>query len=76
MLVGISPALQALADASPDASAHRADEPYRRALVGMYARLAATARGLGATHILRQEIAPAAPYASAGESICRCWSIR
>jgi phosphoenolpyruvate carboxylase len=67
MLVGISPALQALADASPDASAHRADEPYRRALVGMYARLAATARGLGATHILRQEIAPAAPYASAGE---------
>jgi len=67
LLVGVSPELQALADASPDQSEHRADEPYRRALIGLYARLAATARTLGAAHVLRQEVGPAAPYASAGE---------
>ncbi len=67
ILVGIEPALQALADHSPDISAHRADEPYRRALIGIYARLAATARTLGATNILRQEVGPAAPYANAAE---------
>ncbi len=37
-----SDALVALADASGDASPARADEPYRRALTGVYARLAAT----------------------------------
>ncbi|WP_233556199.1 phosphoenolpyruvate carboxylase [Noviherbaspirillum sedimenti] len=67
LLVDISPALQTLADASPDTSPHRKDEPYRRALVGIYARLAATARQLGAGAVLRQEVAPAAPYASAAE---------
>ena len=67
LLVSVSPALQALADASPDHSAHRTDEPYRRALIGLYARLAATARSLGAAHVLRQEVGPAAPYASAAE---------
>lgn len=41
-LARISPELQALADASGDASPHRADEPYRRALSQIYARLAAT----------------------------------
>jgi phosphoenolpyruvate carboxylase len=35
------PELQALADRSPDKSPNRADEPYRRALTGVYARLAA-----------------------------------
>ena len=67
ILVSVSPALQALADASPDASSHRTDEPYRRALIGIYARLAASARELGAIHILRQEVGPAAPYANAHE---------
>ena len=62
LLVGVSPELQALADASPDQSAHRSDEPYRRALIGLYARLAATARTLGAAHVLRQEVGTAAPY--------------
>ena len=62
LLVGVSPELQALADASPDQSDHRSDEPYRRALIGLYARLAATARTLGAAHVLRQEVGPAAPY--------------
>ncbi|MGZ3237624.1 MAG: phosphoenolpyruvate carboxylase, partial [Burkholderiaceae bacterium] len=67
LLVNVGPELQALADASPDRSEHRMDEPYRRALVGIYARLAATARALGATNILRQEVAPAAPYPSSAE---------
>jgi phosphoenolpyruvate carboxylase len=67
LLVGVSPALQALADASPDTSDHRSDEPYRRALVGVYARLASTARDLGAAHVLRREIAHAEPYRDAGE---------
>ena len=67
LLVGVSPALQALADASPDQSAHRSDEPYRRALIGLYARLAATARTLGAAHVLRQEVGSAAPYGSPEE---------
>ncbi len=38
----ISPELAALAGASGDRSPHRADEPYRRALSEIYARLAAT----------------------------------
>ncbi|MFN8020198.1 MAG: phosphoenolpyruvate carboxylase [Acidimicrobiales bacterium] len=42
-LVTPTPELLALADASADESPFRADEPYRRALRGMYARLAATA---------------------------------
>ena len=67
LLVDVSPKLQALADASPDTSAHRTDEPYRRALVGVYARLAATARALGVVNILRHEIGHAAPYATATE---------
>ena len=67
ILSSISPALQALADASPDTSSHRVDEPYRRALIGIYARLAASARELGAAHILRREVGPAAPYANATE---------
>ncbi len=34
--------VRALADASGDEALSRADEPYRRALSGIYARLAAT----------------------------------
>ncbi|WP_447728179.1 phosphoenolpyruvate carboxylase [Sphingomonas koreensis] len=42
----IDPEIAALADASGDDAASRADEPYRRALSGIYARLAATYRDL------------------------------
>ncbi len=42
----VDPAVQRLADASGDAAPSRADEPYRRALSGIYARLAATFRQL------------------------------
>jgi len=61
--VSVTPALTALADASGDDSPHRRDEPYRRALVGVYARLAATADALGHP-VARPPLATAAPYAS------------
>ena len=41
-LAPVTPALQALAGAGADPSPHRADEPYRQALTGVYARLAAS----------------------------------
>lgn len=46
LLVGASKELLKLADSSSDQSEHRSDEPYRRAISGMYARLAATYRNL------------------------------
>ena len=45
--------MQALAESSPDRNPHREDEPYRRALVGIYARLAATLQALTGTEALR-----------------------
>jgi phosphoenolpyruvate carboxylase len=41
-LAQVTPAMAALADASGDNAATRADEPYRRALTGIYARTAAS----------------------------------
>jgi len=55
-------ALQALSAASPDHSPQRADEPYRRALTGVYARLAATARHLQLEVRSRAALTAAAPY--------------
>lgn len=66
-LAGVSPEVTALAEMSPDTSPHRADEQYRRALIGIYARLAATARAFGSTNILRQEVGPGEPYPTATE---------
>jgi phosphoenolpyruvate carboxylase len=62
-----SPELEALAERSPDTSPHRRDEPYRRALTGIYARVAATARALDQHEPLRHAIAEAPPYARAAE---------
>lgn len=45
-LIDPQPELEALADVSGDGSRFRADEPYRRALRGMYARLYAFADGV------------------------------
>ena len=67
LLVAVSPALQALADRAHDDNPHRDDEPYRRALIGLYARLAATLKTLTGTSALRHAVAPSAPYASADE---------
>src|SRR6185295_4685560 len=66
-VVHVSPALDALAETSPDRSEHRLDEPYRRALSGIYARLAATAREHGHQPGIRHPIGDAAPYASCAE---------
>jgi phosphoenolpyruvate carboxylase len=61
-------ALLALAAASPDHSPHRADEPYRRALTGVYARLMATARRLGLDlRAPRAAVSDAAPYDDAAQ---------
>ena len=66
-LVSMTPELLALADASGDDSPFRQDEPYRRALVGVYARLAATARALCGYLPPREPHAAGAPYASSAE---------
>jgi phosphoenolpyruvate carboxylase len=60
-------ALKALAEHSPDRSPNRAHEPYRRAISGLYARLAATARRLDELDPARRAVAEAAPYARVEE---------
>ena len=75
-LVPMTPALLALADASPDDSPHREDEPYRRALAWMYARLAATLRAFTGGEAARHVLAPQAPYRSAAEFLGDLATIR
>ena len=65
MLAPVSGAMSALAERSPDRSEHRADEPYRRALTGVYSRLAATLHALTGTEALRHAVAPQDPYPDA-----------
>nr|WP_241023166.1 phosphoenolpyruvate carboxylase [Paraburkholderia sp. Ac-20340] len=74
LLAGASDELKALAEASPDQSPHRVDEPYRRALIGVYTRLAASARvrlgeGVVAVRSAGRGVTPvrATPYADAAE---------
>jgi phosphoenolpyruvate carboxylase len=66
-LVSMSPELAELADTSDDSAAARRKEPYRRAITGMYSRLAKTARELDHVIALRQPIVDRAPYPSAAE---------
>jgi phosphoenolpyruvate carboxylase len=65
--VSISEQVQALANTSPDLSPHRQDEPYRRAISGIYARLAATAAALGHGEVARHAVGEAPAYASVEE---------
>jgi phosphoenolpyruvate carboxylase len=67
MLVPFGPEMLALAARSPDTNEHRQDEPYRRALTGMYARLAATLKALTGGDAARHAVAPQNPYANAEE---------
>jgi len=67
MLAPVTPEMIALADRSPDHNVHREDEPYRRALVGIYARLAATLHQLTGTEALRHAVVPQDPYDSPAE---------
>ncbi|MCY7389202.1 MAG: phosphoenolpyruvate carboxylase, partial [Burkholderiales bacterium] len=66
-LVAPSEALMALAQKSGDGSAHRQDEPYRQALIGVYARLAATMAGLAGAQPIRKPEVTLPAYASPRE---------
>ncbi len=66
-LMRVTPELAALADRSTDKSAARHDEPYRRAISGMYARLAKSATELDHVSALRHPLDDAPAYASAAE---------
>jgi phosphoenolpyruvate carboxylase len=67
-LVDVSPELAAFAEQSPDKAVSREDEPYRRALLAIYARLVATTEHLG-HHV--QHLHPVSkdvmPYSNAAE---------
>ena len=67
LLTECTPEMQALAESSPDRNVHRMDEPYRRALTGVYARLAATLLELTGTEAARHAVAPQNPYRTAQE---------
>jgi len=66
-VIDASPELIALAERSPDPHPQRADEPYRRALTGLYARIAATARELDHLEAMRHAVGEAAPYPAVEE---------
>jgi phosphoenolpyruvate carboxylase len=63
-LAGVSAPLLALAEAGGDRSPHRDDEPYRRALIGIYARLAATYTNITGKLALRMADGTGEPYAT------------
>ena len=66
-LVGVSEDLAALANRSPDTSQHRKDEPYRRAIAGIYARLSATALALDGLEAAHHAVGVAPVYADCAE---------
>ncbi len=67
-MVDVSPELAAFAEQSPDRAPSREDEPYRRALLAVYARLVVTTEHLGHhvqhLHPVSKEVMP---YGSAAE---------
>ena len=65
LLARITPELARLAEQSPDRSLHRQDEPYRRALTGIYARLDATTLALGLKLQHRTAVGTGKPYRDA-----------
>ena len=66
-LVAPTAELLALAEKSGDASAHRQDEPYRRALIGVYARLAASMGALAGIEPIRRPEVTLEAYANPQE---------
>jgi phosphoenolpyruvate carboxylase len=66
-LFSCTPELQALADRSGDINPQRGDEPYRRALTGIYARLSATLFELTGAEASRHAVASGEPYLDAEE---------
>ncbi len=75
-LTSIAPAVLALADRSGDASPQRADEPYRRAITGLYGRLASTYRQLTGTEPPRRAAVAGEPYARASEFLADLRALR
>ncbi|HZY20296.1 MAG TPA: phosphoenolpyruvate carboxylase [Ramlibacter sp.] len=67
MLVDVTPEMRALAERSPDRNEHREDEPYRRALAGMYSRLAATLKEYTGGDAARHLLPPQNPYRTSEE---------
>jgi phosphoenolpyruvate carboxylase len=67
LLVDCLPEMQVLAERSPDSNEHRKDEPYRRALIGIYARLAAALKDLTGGEAARHAVAPQNAYTTAEE---------
>ena len=66
-LVAPTAALMTLAQKSADDSAHRQDEPYRQALIGVYARFAATMATLADAQPIRKPEVTLPAYASPRE---------
>jgi len=66
-MVQVSDAARALVERSPDRSPQRQNEPYRRAIAGIYARLARTARALCGIEAARRVVGEASAYADATE---------
>ena len=75
-VTSVTPQLAELADRSGDSSPHRADEPYRRTLTGIYSRLAATLKVLTDAEALRHAMAPGERYAGAAELLADLVTIR
>ncbi|MBB5704962.1 phosphoenolpyruvate carboxylase [Sphingopyxis panaciterrulae] len=66
-LVPVPAAVEALAEASGDTAPSRRDEPYRRALSGIYARLAATHAGIVGKPPPRPSALAGEPYETPGD---------
>ncbi|MFN4014889.1 MAG: phosphoenolpyruvate carboxylase [Reyranella sp.] len=64
-IVRVSEGLQRLVESSADRAPERKDEPYRRAIVGIYARLAATAWALDRLEPPQPPVGPAPAYEKA-----------
>ncbi|AGF48103.1 phosphoenolpyruvate carboxylase [Candidatus Kinetoplastibacterium oncopeltii TCC290E] len=62
LLVDVDKEILSLAEESKDLSPHLKDEPYRKALVGIYARLAVTSEKLTGKNLARRAILNALPY--------------
>ncbi|MCU4183983.1 phosphoenolpyruvate carboxylase [Acidiferrimicrobium sp. IK] len=74
-LVRATPAVEALADSSGDTSPFRSNEPYRRAMNGCYARLAASALAALGTIPEAEPRARLEPYGSPAELVADLRSV-
>jgi phosphoenolpyruvate carboxylase len=76
LLVQLTPAMRTLAENSPDTNEHRLDEPYRRAVTGMYSRLAASLKELTGGEAARHAVPPQNPYGGAEDFLADLRTMR